>query len=484
MSHAVRVAPPEDIENQRNASAPPRRPTRSIVDKLLRYAALTLCAFAGGACAGGLSAATAEADSPYGFLRQLARVLVLVESEYVEPVDRERLLEGAIKGMVAELDPHSAYYPPRDFAVRQADTQGKFGGVGVEVEFQNDKIIVITPIEGSPAARAGILSGDEIVTIDRVPVHGKAVPDLVRRMRGESGSTVTISVRRKGHEKLLVIALKREIIRVASVGSKLLEGKIAYIRLKQFHRGTHEELLEQVGQLRRAAGGAPLGLLLDLRNNPGGLVDEAAAVADELLSDMPIYSTRHRGEIVEEVHANRGGALSDLPMTALVNQYTISAAELIAGALQDNHRASLVGAQSFGKGSVQTYLDLPGGAGLVLTTMRYYTPKGRSIQAQGVRPDVLVEAAYVADRSFGILRESDHENHLPAEGATGKDPPDAKVIRQQKYPEKNADGISDTHMGMVRDVPFNPAGGPDFALSIGYQMLRETVRKLQHEQDG
>jgi carboxyl-terminal processing protease len=427
-------------------------------------------AFAGGAWCAEAARATTDAQSPYDVLRQLARVLVLVENEYVEPVERSRLAEGAIKGLVAELDPHSAYLPPRAYDTFQGDTDGEFGGVGIEVDFRGAEVTVIATIEGSPAAAAGVVAGDRIVAIDRISVQGKSATELVQRMRGPEGSDVTVGIRREGNEKIINFTLTRRIISVASIAVESLVDQIAYIRVKQFQRGTHTELLEGIAEVRRRLGGDIRGLILDLRNNPGGLVKEAIAVADEFLEGGNIYSTRRRGKIVDSVDATRGGALTAQPMVALVNQYSASAAELVAGALRDQSRATVVGAPTFGKGSVQTIIDLPGNAGLRLTTMRYYTPKGLAIQARGVQPDVLVEAAYVEDDSFGVRRESDLENHLAPEGPAVEPTKDEQT--QPGGPIEEHPGISPTHLGVIRKVPEDPTGGPDFALSIGFQIVR------------
>jgi carboxyl-terminal processing protease len=439
--------------------------------RIFTTALIASSAFAGGAWASRAAFAKPEEQSPYFLLDQMARVLVLIENEYVEPIDRNRLIEGSIKGMVAELDPHSSYLPPDDYAILQGDTEGRFGGIGVEVDFQDEYVTVIAPIEGSPAFRAGVLPGDRIIAIDNLPVRGKSSDALVRQMRGAAGTKVTLTVRRTGSEKLLYFTLAREVISVASIGAKLLKGNVAYLRIKTFQTGTHDELLENVGKLKEDAGSID-GIVLDLRNNPGGLVNEASAVADEFLSGGVIYTTRHRGKIVDEQRAAPSGALRRGSMVVLVNEYSASAAELLAGALQDNRRANVVGATTFGKGSVQTIIDLPDGAGLRLTTMRYYTPRGRAIQAQGIRPDVFVEAAYVADKSFGVIRERDLENHLPAEGPPGSTPaPDAGA------PAATSDAGTETHLGVARDVPFDPTGGTDFALSIGYQIVRGVLMK-------
>lgn len=440
------------------------------LNRFLGSICLAASAFAGGAICTELARATTEEQSPYDVLRQLARVLVLVENEYVEPVDRRRLTEGAIKGLVAELDPHSSYLPPRAYDTFQGDTRGEFGGVGIEVDFRGDEVTVIAAIEGSPADVAGILPGDRIVAIDRVSVQGKSANELVQRMRGPAGSSVQIGIRRAGNDKIINFTVERQIISVASVAAEALVDGIGYLRIKQFQQGTHTELLSGIAKLRQRGNGQLRGVILDLRNNPGGLVREAVAVADEFLNGGNVYSTRRRDEVVDSVDARRGGALLDQPMVTLVNEYSASAAELVAGALQDHGRATVVGAPTFGKGSVQTIIDLPGNAGLRLTTMRYYTPKGAAIQALGIRPNVLVEAAYVEDDSFGVRRESDLENHLPAEGRA----PGRQAVEAEKpgAPVKEQTGISPTHLGVARVVPKDPTGGPDFALSIGFQIVR------------
>jgi carboxyl-terminal processing protease len=465
---------------------PRRNPNRRLpfANRSTALAALTLSAFLAGAWASTASrAAAADDGSPYAVLEQLSRVLVLIENEYVDGVDRERLLSGAIKGMVAELDPHSSYLPPRDFGVLRDDTRGEFAGIGVEVDFRNDRVTVISPIDGSPASRAGILAGDSILSIDGASVQGKNASDLVKLMRGAPGSPVRIAVRRPGEEALINFTLSREVIEVASVLGADLAGQIAYIRIKQFQSKTPTELLEAIAHVRAGTGDIA-GIVLDLRNNPGGLVAAASAVADEFLRAGTVYSTRHRGRIVDEVHAGGSGALQDQPMVVLVNEFSASASELLAGALQDQRRATIVGARTFGKGSVQSIIDLPGGGGLRLTTMRYYTPAGRAIQVEGITPDVLVSSELNDGGGVTVVREHDLENHLasengPEEPPAAPTPPDPASSASEP---QDATGLGPTHLGVARSVPRDPRGGADRALSVAYQLLWDRLEKAPHAQ--
>jgi carboxyl-terminal processing protease len=445
----------------------------------------TLLAVAFGVAAGQflppLAHATTEQENPYFMMEQLGRVLTWIENEYVDPVDRRRLVEGAIKGMVAELDPHSAYLTPEDYAVFQGDTEGKFGGIGVEVDFTDEYVTVIAPIEGSPAELAGIRPGDRILAIDGLPVRSKGPAELVRKMRGDAGTRVTLTIRRSGADKLLNFTLTRQVISVASVASKLLAHDIGYLRIKTFQNGTHAELLDNVAALRAASHGALAGVVLDLRNNPGGLVNEASAVADEFLASGVVFTTRRRGQVVDEVRADPAGALRRGPVVVLVNEYSASAAELLAGALQDNHRAPIVGAPTFGKGSVQTIIDLPGGAGLRLTSLRYYTPSGRAIQAQGIKPDVLIGGASAA-LGIGVIREQNLEGHLPAvEGAravvTEPTPPPEDAGAPESEAADGGAGEANLDLGMARDVPEDPETGPDEGLKVAYEIVTGAYAK-------
>ncbi len=398
-------------------------------------------------------------------------MLVQVENDYVDPVDRAKLVDGAIKGMVAELDPHSSYMSPDEFQAFQSDTEGKFGGIGVEVEMRNEQLVVLSPIEASPSARAGIRSGDVIVSVDGKDPAAGALDKLVEHLRGVPGSHVRVGIRRPGVADVIAFDLVREVIKVPSVSSTLLEGRVAYIRIKQFQEHTHDELLDAVAKLRARSGGALAGILVDMRSDPGGLVDQAADVADEFLDGGVIYTARHRGEIVDQVDAHPGGALSREPCVVLVNQYTASASELVAGALQDNRRATVVGERTFGKGSVQAIVALPGGGGMRLTVSRYYTPSGHAIQADGVHPDVAVEMK----KEDGALsyRETDLEGHLAPEpgGASRASPRNVVVVAEADA----GPPVVPSSGSEAKEVPSDPEKGNDPVLKVGWQVLHQAM---------
>jgi carboxyl-terminal processing protease len=442
--------------------------------RALRSLLLPLCAFAGGACAttlGGGGPRAAQGDTPFAAVEQLGRVLVEVENDYVDPVDRAKLLDGAIKGMVAELDPHSSYMPAEEFSAFESDTQGEFGGIGIEVENRNDQLVVLAPIEGSPADRAGVQSGDHIVGVDGKDPGSVPLDKLVKQLRGAPGSHVKVAIRREGANDVIVLDLVREVIHVPSVASKLLKNGVAYIRVRQFQERTHDELLEAVAKLRARASGAGghlAGVLLDLRADPGGLVDQAADVADEFLDDGVIYTARHRGQIVDEVKAHAGGALVQEPCVALVNNWTASASELVAGALQDHKRATIVGENTFGKGSVQAILSLPNGAGMRLTISRYYTPSGHAIQADGVHPDVTVDMKKDDPVSF---REKDLEGHLAAQPGAPQARPKSVVVLAG-----DAGAAEPDYNRKEANVPDDPETGNDAMLKVGWQVLARVMK--------
>jgi carboxyl-terminal processing protease len=439
---------------------------RSSARRALTLGQLCVVAGLGYACGnanlGRPAVATTQAQSAYLPFDQMSRVLVLVEHNYVEPAQREKLLDGAMRGMVEELDPHSSYMNAEEFLQFQSDTEGRFGGIGVEVDLRDDLVTVIAPIEGSPAERAGIRPGDRILKVDGQALRGSRVDKIVNLLRGEAGTPVKLTIGREGVDDPIEMSITREVVRVSSVEAKRLDGDVLYVRLKQFQETTHEELLRDIAKVRSEKPGALRGLLLDMRYNPGGLVDQSELVADEIMNSGVIYSTRHRGEVLETVKAMPGGALVDLPVVTLVNEYTASAAELVAGALQDSGRSTVVGAPTFGKGSVQTIFELPGGAGLRLTTMRYYTPGGRAIQAQGIEPDIVIRPEKEAD----VVRERDLEGHLAAEarGASRRQ----EVVKAPPSPEP----FSPIR---VADIPLDPTKGKDFALAEAFRRLKQKL---------
>ena len=401
----------------------------------------------------------AEVD-PYVLLDQMGESLQLVEENYFEAADQAELLEGALRGMIGKLDPHSSYLSAEDREIFEGSTSGKFGGIGVEVEFDGGHVIVIAPVEGSPADRAGVQPGDEIVALDGRGLSGEEPYEIVRLMRGEIGTKLRLTIRQKSTKRLKDVLIQREQIAVASVRATAMDDNIAYVRIKAFQEGTHLEFLQALRKLREESG-PPEGIILDLRNNPGGLVREATAIADEFLSGGTIYSTRHRQEILKVEKAHRGGAWTKGPLVVLVNEFSASAAELVAGALKDGGRAQLVGAGTFGKGSVQTLLNLGHGGALKLTTALYYTPSGRTTQAQGVAPHFLVDPGYVRGPLFRVLKESDLDGHL------------LERSQKKRAVERGAPPTNEElHLGVARNIPTNPQASPDRALRVAFDLVR------------
>lgn len=355
-----------------------------------RLVPLVFAFFAGAAFHASIDPAWAAS---YGKLDVFARVLAFVENNYVDEVDGDELIHAAIKGMLGTLDPHTIYLPPEEYRSVRSDTTGEFGGLGIEVTVDGESLLVVAPIDDTPAARAGIQSGDRILAIDGESTKGMNIATAVRRMRGELGTRVTLTVQRKGFDAPMNLVLLRDRIRVQSVEWRLYPAGRGYVRIKSFQERTDEHLGKALEALVRENGGQPLsGLVLDLRNNPGGLLDQAVRVADRFLADGLIVTTEGRGGRQLEVErAHAAGTEPDYPLVVLVNGGSASASEIVAGALQDHGRAVLVGTTTFGKGSVQTVIDLDDGSGLKMTVARYYTPKRRAIHGHGLQPDLVVE---------------------------------------------------------------------------------------------
>ncbi|WP_114374403.1 S41 family peptidase [Elioraea thermophila] len=328
----------------------------------------------------------------YRLLSLFGDVFERIRAEYVEPVNDREVIEAAINGMLQSLDPHSGYMNPRTFRDMQVQTRGEFGGLGIEVTQENGFVKVISPIDDTPAARAGVKPGDLITHIDGRTVQGLTLNEAVERMRGPPRTEIRLTIRREGVPQPIQMTIVRDVIRIQSVRSRLIDDDVGYIRITSFNEQTDQGLRRAVQQLRSQAGTRLRGLVLDLRNNPGGLLDQAVAVSDDFLEQGEIVSTRaRRPEDAQRYNARPGDIAAGLPIVVLINGGSASASEIVAGALQDHRRAVVIGTRSFGKGSVQTVMPLPGNGAIRLTTARYYTPSGRSIQATGIEPDVLVE---------------------------------------------------------------------------------------------
>lgn len=412
---------------------------------------------------------------PVEELRNFAEVFGRIKSDYVEPVSDKQLITLAINGMLTGLDPHSAYLDADAYKDLQVGTQGEFGGLGIEVSMEDGLVKVISPIEDTPAFQAGLKTGDLILKLDDTLVKGMSLNDAVNRMRGKPGSKITLTVLRKNESKPLIFTLVRAVIKVKSVKSKLIEPGYAFVRITQFQEHTGENLATALNDLSKQ--GELKGLVLDLRNDPGGLLTSAVGVSAAFLpKDALVVYTEGRTEDAKmRLSANpsdylRGNGKSDylrdlpvaikrVPMVVLVNGGSASASEIVAGALQDNKRAVIMGTQSFGKGSVQTILQLGGGTAIKLTTARYYTPSGRSIQAKGIVPDVVVEDPTSAGQDTAFrLREADLEHHLvndrqPEEKAGA----DQKATQPKTTPRQPAGKQEIVEFGARNDYQLNQA---------------------------
>ena len=395
---------------------------------------------------------TTRSSLPIEELRAFTEVFGAIKTNYVEPVEDKKLITEAINGMLTGLDPHSAYLDQEAFRDLQVGTQGQFGGLGIEVGMEDGLVKVVSPIEDTPAYRAGIKSGDLIFKLDDTPVKGLTLSDAVKKMRGKPKTSLKLSILRKGEAKPLEITLVREVIKVQSVKSKLVEPGYGWVRITQFQENTVAELAKHVAGLYKD-GNKLQGLVLDLRNDPGGLLNGAIGVSAAFLPpDVKVVSTDGRTEDAKQEFKARPqdylrGSKEDplktmpvdakkVPMVVLVNGGSASASEIVAGALQDHKRAVIVGTQTFGKGSVQSVLPLPGNTAIKLTTARYYTPDGRSIQAKGITPDILVEES--ANGGGGMrVREADLDRHLSNDRDQEAPKPDAGKPQSKAKPGKN-----------------------------------------------
>ena len=396
----------------------------------------------------GIHAARAEdivRPDMYRLLALLGDVIERVRADYVEPVNDKDLIENAINGMLTGLDAHSSYMNAQAFKDMQVQTRGEFGGLGIEVTQENGFIKVVSPIDDTPAARAGIKSGDLITSIDSKTVQGLSLNEAVEKMRGPANSRIVLTIKREGVDKPVEAAMTREVIKIKVVKHRMEGEDVGYIRLSQFSEQADASIKKAVAALKAEGGNKLKAIVLDLRNDPGGLLDQAVAVASDFINRGEIVSTRsRRSEDGQRWEAKGGDITGGLPMVVLINGGSASSSEIVAGALQDHRRAVLVGTRSFGKGSVQTVMPLPGNGAMRLTTARYYTPSGRSIQGLGIEPDVPVAATRAESQRFGPERESDLNRVLSNRGGT---PPTAVPPRTdlpaiaKEIPDKPPEGF-------------------------------------------
>ena len=389
----------------------------------------------------GILTAQEKSSATYRQLNLFGDVFERVRADYVEEVSDKELIENAINGMLTALDPHSSYLNEKNYRDMQVQTKGEFGGLGIEVTLENGLVKVVSPIDDTPAFRAGIQPQDLITHLDGEQVLGLTLQQAVERMRGKVDTDIRLTIRRKGR-KPFDVTLTRAIIKIRSVRSRIERKNIGYVRITSFNEQTHKGLIKAMEKLRADAEGGLKGIVLDLRNNPGGLLDQAVAVADAFLDKGEIVSTRsRRKENAQRFNARPGDLAKVLPIVVLINGGSASASEIVAGALQDHGRAIIMGTRSFGKGSVQTIVPLPGQGAMRLTTSRYYTPSGRSIQAKGIDPDIVIEQSKVEPINQGSRRsEADLRgaltNDSPGDAPKKKDTTAKKDEKKDKKDAK------------------------------------------------
>ena len=400
----------------------------------------TIKAFALAAIMAFSSPAIAQENSSetYRQLSLFGDVFERVRSEYVEDVSDEQLIEAAVNGMLSALDPHSSYLSPKNFREMQTQTRGEFGGLGIEVTMENGVVKVVSPIDDTPALRAGLKSGDLITHLDGEPVQGLTLSEAVEKMRGKVGSDLKLTVRRENLDPFNV-TVTRDIIKIRSVRSRMEGGDIAYVRITSFSEQTTSGVEQSIKSLRKKAKGKLAGVVIDLRNNPGGLLDQSVKVSDAFLDQGEIVSTRsRRPDESRRFNAKAGDITDGLPIVVMVNGGSASASEIVAGALQDHRRAIVLGTRTFGKGSVQTIIPLSGNGAIRLTTARYYTPSGRSIQAKGIEPDILVEQAKVEKITRpGVKREENLRGRLENPSDNQIKPDTEQLVKETDKPPED-----------------------------------------------
>ncbi|MGR8933367.1 MAG: S41 family peptidase [Gammaproteobacteria bacterium] len=392
---------------------------------------------------------------PFDDLRAFTEIFGHIKNDYVEPVTDKKLFEDAIRGMLTGLDPHSSYLDEEQYDELKVGTSGQFGGLGIEVTMENGFVKVVSPIDDTPAQRAGIKAGDLIIRLDDKPVKGMSLSDAVKTMRGEPGTDITLTVVREGEEAPLKFILTRAVIKVKSVKSRTLEPGYGYVRISSFQSMTGQALKNAIAALREENKGQLKGLVLDLRNNPGGVLNAAVDVSDAFLqSGLIVYTEGRIKDSEMKFSASPDDLLSGAPMVVLINEGSASASEIVAGALQDHKRAIIMGEKSFGKGSVQTILPMSNGGAVKLTTARYYTPSGRSIQAEGIEPDVKlahVKLESLETPKFKPVKEADLSHHLE----NGNTEPQEE-LEETEIPKENTEAKAQ-EAEAIKDYPLHEA---------------------------
>lgn len=405
-----------------------------------------------------------DKNETYKQLNLFGDVFERVRAEYVEEIGDKQLIENALNGMLSSLDPHSSYLSEDSFSDMKVETKGEFGGLGIEVTMENGLVKVVAPIDDTPAFRAGVESGDYIVKIDDEAVMGLTLSEAVDKMRGKVGAPIDLVIRREGVDSPIEMTIVRDIIKIKSARHKI-EGNVGYIRITTFNQNTGPGVENAIKKIKKELGDKLIGYVIDLRNNPGGLLNQAIEVSDTFLDKGEIVSQRGRHEEdTERTNATPGDLTDGLPLVVLINGGSASASEIVAGALQDHRRAIVLGTQSFGKGSVQTVIPLPGNGAMRLTTARYYTPSGRSIQAKGITPDIIVEPAKIETIMSNRLKESDLRGALDSDNIANKKP--ANDNKKTKDEEEKID------YQLIRAID----------LLTGLSLYKENKNQLKQEQ--
>jgi carboxyl-terminal processing protease len=427
------------------------------------WALLVLAVLAAGSTMVSLARSQSASAANSEIYRQLdlfGEVLERVRSDYVEKPDDSKLIEAAINGMLTALDPHSAYLNPKHFRDMQVQTRGEFGGLGIEVTMENGVVKVVSPIEDTPAAKAGIMSGDLITALDKEQIQGLTLQEAVEKMRGPVNSPITLTIVRKGVEDPFDVKVTRDVIHINPVKYNAEGDDVGYIRITTFNEQTTANLQKAIDDLKKQLGPKLKGYVIDLRNNPGGLLDQAISVSDAFLDQGAIVLTRGRNlEETQRSNARPGDLTDGKELIVLINGGSASASEIVAGALQDHHRATILGTRSFGKGSVQTIIPLGSNGALRLTTARYYTPSGRSIQAKGIEPEVVVEEELPDDLKkkadeVSTRGEANLRGHLKIEGAAEDEEASEEESGSSSYvaPEKEKDTQLNYALDLLRGI--------------------------------